>query len=282
MAVQADRYRLSVSVEDLFPISAFRFIVCNTLEPGYETQVLDRKYPVLFYIISGTIEIENAGSTVRLGTGEFCFLDLGTSQTYRNISPETAYMHVVGFSFGDPEVRLRDLPLPASGSLLSDPVASGLFQKLHHCWMEQRPGYRMKVLALFFDILSHISAAGPEGSEIPGEYHRLQDAVRYIYCNCFSGEIMVEDLCRLCNYSPAYLRKLFVKYFQMPPTKYIRHIKLELAKNMLVLSHKPISQVAREAGYKDTAHFDRVFKKETGVTPLEYRSMNFINHLTEI
>ena len=67
----------------------------------------------------------------------------------------------------------------------------------------------------------------------------------------------------------------------MPPTKYIRHIKLEFAKNMLVLSHKSISQVAREAGYRDIAHFDRVFKKETGVTPLEYRSMNFINNITE-
>lgn len=282
MAVQADRYRLSVSLEELFPIRTFRFIVCNTLNPGYETTVVDRKYPVLFYIISGAIEIEAEGSTVRLETGEFCFLDMGTTQTYRNAASENTYMNVIGFSFGDPAVRIRDLQFPASGSLLSDPVASGLFHKLHNCWMEQKPGYRMKVLALLFDILSHISASCPEGAESPGEYHRLQDAVRYIYDNCFLREITVEDLSRHCNYSPAYLRKLFVHYFQMPPTKYIRHIKLELAKNMLVLSHKPISQVAREAGYKDIAHFDRVFKKETGVTPLEYRSMNFINHLTEI
>ena len=150
-------------------------------------------------------------------------------------------------------------------------------------WNEQlAEGINADELALFFDILSHISAGSPEGTEIPGEYHRLQDAVRYIYNNCFSSEIAVEDLCRLCNYSPAYLRKLFVKYFQMPPTKYIRHLKLEQAKNMLVLTHKPVSQVAREAGYKDIAHFDRVFKKETGVAPLEYRSRNFISHLTEI
>ena len=282
MAVQADRYRRSVCMEELFPISTFRFIVCNALEPGYETCVRDRRYPVLFYIVSGAIEMETSEGTVRMGAGEFRFLDQQTSQTYRNLSPETTYMHVVGFSFGSPEVRIRDLPLPASGCLLADPVASGLFQKLHNCWMEQRSGYRMKVLALFFDILSHISAGSPEGTEIPGEYHRLQDAVRYIYNNCFSSEIAVEDLCRLCNYSPAYLRKLFVKYFQMPPTKYIRHLKLEQAKNMLVLTHKPVSQVAREAGYKDIAHFDRVFKKETGVAPLEYRSRNFISHLTEI
>lgn len=281
MATAADSYRRHVSLEELFPISTFRFIVCNNLEPGYETRVTSRRHPVLFYMINGAIEIEMDGRTVTLKTGDFYFLDIGTSQVYRNISPENTYMHVIGFSFADPETKLADLELPVTGNFNSTPIASGLFQKLHHCWMEQKPGYRLKVLSLFFNILHHISVSGAEGSEIPSEYHRLQNVVRYIYDNCFTKDIDVEDLCSQCNYSPTHLRKLFVKYFQMPPTKYIRHIKLEFAKNMLVLSHKTISQIAMESGYKDIAHFDRVFKKETAVTPLEYRSMNFINNITE-
>jgi len=281
MATAADGYRLSVDLEELFPIRTFRFIVCNTLPPGNETQVRNRKYPVLFYMLNGEIEIEEDGSVVRLGTGDFYFLDMGTSQVYRNLSPENTYMNVIGFNFTDPDTRIRDLGLPRQGSFLSTPVASGLFHKLHHCWMEQKPGYRLQVLSLFFHILYHISVSSPQGTEIPSEYNRLQGVVRYIYDNCFTSDLTVEDLCRICNYSPTHLRKLFVKFFQMPPTKYIRHIKLEFAKNMLVLSHKSISQVARETGYRDIAHFDRVFKKETGVTPLEYRSMNFINNITE-
>lgn len=281
MATAADGYRLSVDLEELFPIRTFRFIVCNTLPPGNETRVRNRKYPVLFYMLNGEIEIEEDGSVVRLGTGDFYFLDMGTSQVYRNLSPENTYMNVIGFNFTDPDTRIRDLGLPRQGSFLSTPVASGLFHKLHHCWMEQKPGYRLQVLSLFFHILYHISVSSPQRTEIPSEYNRLQGVVRYIYDNCFTSDLTVEDLCRICNYSPTHLRKLFVKFFQMPPTKYIRHIKLEFAKNMLVLSHKSISQVAREAGYRDIAHFDRVFKKETGVTPLEYRSMNFINNITE-
>lgn len=281
MAAVADGYRLSVNVEELFPIRTFRFIVCNTLAPGYETQVKNRRYPVLFYMLNGSIEIEEEGRRIRLGTGDFYFLDMGTSQVYRNLSCENTYMNVIGFSFADPEIRIRDLGLPRQGNFLSVPVASGLFHKLHHCWMEQQPGYRMKVLALFFNILYHISVSDPCGAELPPEYHRLQKVVRYIYDNCFKSDISVEELCGICNYSPTYLRKLFVKFFQMPPTKYIRHIRMEFAKNMLVLSHKSISQVALETGYRDIAHFDRVFKKETGVTPLEYRSMNFINNIRE-
>ena len=52
---------------------------------------------------------------------------------------------------------------------------------------------------------------------------------------------------------------------------------------MLIRAHpeQTISQIAAESGYKDIAHFDRVFKKETGFTPLEYRNINFINSMTE-
>lgn len=281
MATAADSYPRHVYLEELFPISTFRFIVCNNLVPGHETKVRNRQYPVLFYMINGAIEIDTEDGQIVLQTGDFCFLDMGSSQVYRNISPENTYMNVIGFSFSDPETRLSDLELPVRGSFAGSPIASGLFQKLHHCWMEQKPGYRMKVLALFFNILHHISVSNQGAPEIPSEYHRLQDVVRYIYDNCFTKDIDVGDLCSQCNYSPTHLRKLFVKYFQMPPTKYIRHIKLEFAKNMLVLSHKSISQIAAESGYKDIAHFDRVFKKETGVTPLEYRNMNFINNITE-
>lgn len=281
MATAADSYRLSVSLEELFPIRTFRFIVCNTLVPGSETRVTNRRHPVLFYMLNGTVELQTEEKTVILRTGDFYFLDIGTSQVYRNLSPENTYMNVIGFSFTDPTLRIGDLKLPYSGNFLSSPIATGLFHKLHHCWMEQKPGYRLKVLALFFNILYCISASRQESLEIPPEYHRLQDVVRYIYDNCFTSDITLEDLCSRCNYSPTHLRKLFVKYFQMPPTGYIRHIRLEFAKNMLVLSHKSISQIALEAGYKDIAHFDRVFKKETGLTPLEYRSMNFINNISE-
>ena len=190
MATAADSYRLSVSLEELFPIRTFRFIVCNTLAPGSETRVTNRRHPVLFYMLNGTVELQTEEKTVILRTGDFYFLDIGTSQVYRNLSPENTYMNVIGFSFTDPTLRIGDLKLPYSGNFLSSPIATGLFHKLHHCWMEQKPGYRLKVLALFFNILYCISASRQESLEIPPEYHRLQDVVRYIYDNCFTSDMV--------------------------------------------------------------------------------------------
>lgn len=281
MAAVADDYRRYIRLEELFPVSTFCFVVCNNLEPRYETRVVKRRCPALFYILNGAIEMEEAGKTVILKTGDFLFVDMGSSQVYRNISPGNTYINAIGFSFSGPEISVSDLDIPVRGNFVRAPIVSDLFQKLHHCWIGQEPGYRLKVLALFFSILHYISISDREETKIPSEYHRLQNVVRYIYDNCFSSNITIEDLCCQCSCSSAYLRKLFAEYFQMSPTKYIRHIKLEFAKNLLVLSNKTISQIAEESGYKDIVRFDRVFKKETGVRPLEYRRMNFVNDVTE-
>lgn len=279
MSTIADGYRRSVELQALFPIHSFRFIVCNTLLPGQEVAVKNRAHPVLMYILNGCVEIRTDSNTLTLHTGDFCFLEAQSSQIYQNTGTEATHLHLIGFSFSDPAYRCTDFSLPLNGNLNTSPIAIGLFHKLHHCWMEQKIGYPLKVLSLFFQILYHISICTQQ--EHPSEYHRLQPVVRYLYENCFSRDIGIEDLCRQCNYSPTHLRKLFVKYFQMPPSQYIRHVKLEFAKNLLVLSKKSISQIAGEVGYRDVAHFDRVFKKELGMTPLEYRNNHFINNILE-
>ena len=264
-----------------FPVRQFRFVVCNTLTPGQRHNVVHRSHPVLFYVLSGSIEVlENDRRSV-LNTGDFCFLDRGSSQDYGNISDENTYLYICGFDFYDPEARMRDFAIPVTGNFGGMPIVSGLFHKLHECWVEHKPGYQMRLFSLLYHILHYIALNQTDFVDIPPEYSRLQDVVRYVHDNCFRPELSLEDLCRQCNYSSTYLRKLFVKYFQMPPTKYIRHIRLELAKNMLALSRKSISQIAADVGYKDIAHFDRVFKKDTGHTPFEYRKLNYMNFATE-
>jgi AraC-like DNA-binding protein len=53
------------------------------------------------------------------------------------------------------------------------------------------------------------------------------------------------------------------------------HLKLiDISKEKIFEADKSISQIAYELGFKYPQHFNRMFKKETGITPSEYRSMN--------
>jgi AraC-like DNA-binding protein len=55
------------------------------------------------------------------------------------------------------------------------------------------------------------------------------------------------------------------------------HVQLKLidiAKERIFDTSKSISEIAYELGFKHPQHFSRMFKNETGQTPIEYRSLN--------
>lgn len=58
----------------------------------------------------------------------------------------------------------------------------------------------------------------------------------------------------------------------MSPSAYIRHFRLTKAKAMLKYSEDPISKIALKVGFEDPSYFSRIFKKEVGVSPNEWRS----------
>ncbi len=64
---------------------------------------------------------------------------------------------------------------------------------------------------------------------------------------------------------------LFKKYAGMGPGKYLMTYRLNRAKECLLASDAPISEVAESVGYADALYFNRIFKKQFGVSPGEFR-----------
>ena len=59
---------------------------------------------------------------------------------------------------------------------------------------------------------------------------------------------------------------------QQSVSRIIETRKLIEAKNLLITTDKPISEIGFELGYQEKAYFTRVFKKNTGQTPTEFRA----------
>jgi transcriptional regulator GlxA family with amidase domain len=64
----------------------------------------------------------------------------------------------------------------------------------------------------------------------------------------------------------------FIKATGNTPVEYSQRVKVESAKKALETSRKTINEVMYEVGYSDVKAFREVFRKITGVSPLEYRS----------
>ena len=54
----------------------------------------------------------------------------------------------------------------------------------------------------------------------------------------------------------------------------IKYLRVKAAEELLIVSDKPVSEIAADVGYSDYNYFIKVFKKATGVTPLKYRKQN--------
>lgn len=85
-------------------------------------------------------------------------------------------------------------------------------------------------------------------------------------------EIDPEELAEKLNISYSWFRKTFKKYTGYSPAKYFQELKLRKAKQILINTSYPVKGICFMIGYTSTEHFSNLFKKNTGLTPLEYRS----------
>jgi transcriptional regulator GlxA family with amidase domain len=85
-------------------------------------------------------------------------------------------------------------------------------------------------------------------------------------------KITIEHLADLVSIGKRSFERRFKKATNNSVLEYIQRVKIEAAKKAFETSRKNISEVMYQVGYTDTKAFREVFKKITGLTPVEYRN----------
>ena len=57
----------------------------------------------------------------------------------------------------------------------------------------------------------------------------------------------------------------------MSPSDFLKQLRMQRAEELLANSKMPVSQVAYAVGFTDPKYFTKCFRKETGMSPSEYR-----------
>ena len=96
--------------------------------------------------------------------------------------------------------------------------------------------------------------------------HIMQDYIK----EHIHEDISIDTIAAAASYSPAYARKIFIKYLGMTPAVYIRRLKLSKSALKLRDEHCQILEVAMEMGFGSVDGYQRAFRREFGCNPKEY------------
>jgi len=99
----------------------------------------------------------------------------------------------------------------------------------------------------------------------------VKKAQAYIETN-FQEKISFEYLSSAFAVGRRNFDRRFIKATGNTPLEYSQRVKIESAKKALETSRKTVNEVMYEVGYSDVKAFREVFRKITGMSPLEYRN----------
>jgi AraC-like DNA-binding protein len=102
------------------------------------------------------------------------------------------------------------------------------------------------------------------------EMDLVQKSILYMKNN-LENNIELEDIAQHIGYSPSHFGNLFQKKTSYSPMGYYNQLRIQRACSYLQFSDLKIKEIAFRLGYYDPFHFSKSFKKETRLTPKEYR-----------
>lgn len=100
---------------------------------------------------------------------------------------------------------------------------------------------------------------------------RIINAEKYISAH-FKDNNCLHDAAKICNLTQRRFNDLFKNHFDTTPNRYITNLKINYAKKLLQTNYLTVSQIAEMCGFKEIYYFSKLFKKETGFTPTEYKN----------
>lgn len=174
--------------------------------------------------------------------------------------------------------RMFDGRPPDIAKLHAVQASNGVPQLIERLWRLSSGSHASAITTLYRDsvivtLLGELAALNGDAARLtrgglaPWQERRVND---YLQAN-FSRDITLLELASLCSLSPDHFSRAFKQSFGVAPQKYQMLLRLNAAQTLLLQPDLSIDTVAVCVGYKGQAGLNKLFIRELGVTPLNYR-----------
>jgi len=99
----------------------------------------------------------------------------------------------------------------------------------------------------------------------------ISQAKKYIVAHFSDSQLSLDTVAEHIGINSAYLSRLFFELSEVNFVNFVNGLRVEKAKNLLLQSSIPVTEVGFKTGFNSLQNFNRVFKRHTGTTPGAYR-----------
>jgi len=215
---------------------------------------------------------ENGSSLASLCIGAFLLAETGLLNGKKC---STHWAHINEFRERYPEVEVEDgAIITEHDNIYSSGGASSLWNLILYLVEKFSDRETAVMISKYFaldisrEIQSQFAIFKGQRSHGDQDIQRVQDYIEEHYAD----RISIETLAQLINIGGRTFERRFKEATNNTPIEYIQRVRIEAAKKFFEASRKNVTEIMYDVGYTDTKAFRDIFKKITGLTPIEYRN----------
>ena len=234
----------------------------------------------LLYLAAGKVHFFLDGKEEIVTAGHMVLYRPKEMQRYVYYGEDQTEVYWVHFTGSDVKRLLREYGLPSSGHVFytgNSPDYHQLFRRMILELQLCKPHYEEYLSMLLREIFLLAGRQLAETHRLnPTLCAEMEQATRY-FNEHFHEDISIDNYAAQKHMSTCWFIRSFKQFNGATPMQYILSVRIANAKNLLDTTTYNVTEIASIVGYENPLYFSRLFHKQTGVSPSEYRKRSNVS-----
>jgi AraC-like DNA-binding protein len=276
--VHKETVYLNLDTNNISPV-LIRTYVYNLYSEDWKFEKFEERYIENYefeYIFKSEGNMYLEGTTYPLRPGDICFKKPG--ELTQGIKPYSCFM--VSFKLTTDQHTTTFQPnynnqiinaIPPIYSTKNRQYFEMIFKKILDEYLNGCESSMIKIKSYILDIIYNLYEEIKQNFLPSSPYYGvISKSVKYIEEN-YQNKILLDDIANHVGISPFYFHRIFKQTMQISPNDYLSNIRINNAKQLLIMTSESITDIALKCGFESSSYFCFIFKQKMNISPNSYR-----------
>ena len=231
----------------------------------------------LLYVASGKTVFYFNGEPKEVAAGHMVLFQPKQEQHYEYFAVDRPEVYWVHFTGSDVRNILKHYDIPLDRHVIysgSSTTYAYLFKEMIHELQTCRTGFEELLEMYLRQIFLLVQRSWEERKPTVSSYLQEEiDYARKYFNEHYNEDISIEEYAQSRGMSVSWFLRNFKQMTMKSPMQYILTIRINNAVSLLETTDYNVTEISTIIGYDNPLYFSRIFKKQKGVSPSDYRKM---------